>query len=293
MKVDKTYDTFRMLKDNLGEKIYHEIEALGLPAEKINEIRLTVNKPICVFSERTILPLEYITNQKEIEEIFAILCEYSVHAYKNEIIKGFITVRGGIRIGICGTAVYGHNETDNIRYISSLVIRIPHEFIGISEKIAVYENDGGILISGPPCSGKTTMLRDIARRISEESKVIIVDERNEISGMFHGVPGFDIGFCGVMNCFNKPDGIEMAVRSLSPDFIVCDEFGNEDDINSALFAMKSGVKIIASIHAADREDLFEKPFFDKIIKKRIFEHVVFLNKKYEIDEIVRSSEFIG
>lgn len=288
----KTENITEFIRENLGEKIFSEIGSLKISFDKINEIKLTVNKPVCVYSGRRCFRTENVILRNEIEEIFASFCEYSVHAYKNEIINGYITVKKGIRIGICGTAVYKNDKIENIKYISSINIRMPHEYIGISEKICQSVKKGGILIAGPPCSGKTTLLRDLARSISSENEVIIVDERNEISGMFQGIPGFDVGYCGVMNCFYKANGMEFAVRSMSPDYIVCDEFGSEEDISSAIFAMKSGVKIIASIHASDKYDLIDKPLFDEIIKKRIFEHIVFLNKYYEIYEIVKASEII-
>ncbi|MBR6658024.1 MAG: Flp pilus assembly complex ATPase component TadA [Oscillospiraceae bacterium] len=274
------------------ENILSERELLKFPSfNNIREIRITVNFPVEVITDERRF---YINNRKisisEINEIFSSFCEYSVHAFKNEICEGFITSEGGIRIGICGTAIYSDGKICNIKNISTLNIRIPHEIKGTSENIIKFIENGGILIIGPPCSGKTTILRDFSRKASEKYLVTIVDERMEISGTTEGIPSFDVGNSSVLNGFIKSDGIKTAVRSMAPEIIVCDEFGDENDINSALFAMKSGVKIVASIHSSDKNDFLTKPFVKKILEKKIFETFIFLNKKHKITEILKAEE---
>ncbi|MBR2639002.1 MAG: Flp pilus assembly complex ATPase component TadA [Oscillospiraceae bacterium] len=275
------------------ENILSERELLKFPSfNNIREIRITVNFPVEVITDERRF---YINNRKisisEINEIFSSFCEYSVHAFKNEICEGFITSEGGIRIGICGTAIYSDGKICNIKNISTLNIRIPHEIKGTSENIIKFIENGGILIIGPPCSGKTTILRDFSRKASEKYLVTIVDERMEISGTTEGIPSFDVGNSSVLNGFIKSDGIKTAVRSMAPEIIVCDEFGDENDINSALFAMKSGVKIVASIHSSDKNDFLTKPFVKEILEKKIFETFIFLNKKHKITEILKTEEF--
>lgn len=259
--------------------------------EKIREIRLTVNLPIEIITEENRF---YINKNKvsiaEINAVFSALCEYSVHAFQNEICEGFITSEGGIRTGICGTAVYSEGKIYTVKDISALNIRIPHEINGISEKIIPFIKNGGILIIGPPCCGKTTLLRDFSALVSEKNTLTIVDERMEIAGTCGGFPYFNIGKASVLNGFIKSDGIKSAVRSMAPEIIVCDEFGDEKDISSALFAMKSGVKIVASMHACDKKDMVTKPFFKNIIETGIFRTFVFLNKKHEIYEILDIKE---
>ncbi|MBR3962907.1 MAG: Flp pilus assembly complex ATPase component TadA [Oscillospiraceae bacterium] len=275
------------------ENILSERELLKFATfNSVKEIRITVNFPVEVITDERRF---YINNRKisisEINEIFSSFCEYSVHAFKNEICEGFITSEGGIRIGICGTAIYSDGKISNIKNISSLNIRIPHEIKGTSENIINFIENGGILIIGPPCSGKTTLLRDFSRKASEKYLVTIVDERMEISGTAEGIPSFDVSNSSVLNGFIKSDGIKTAVRSMAPEIIVCDEFGDENDINSALFAMKSGVKIVASIHSSDKNDFLTKPFVKEILEKKIFETFIFLNKKHKITEILKTEEF--
>ena len=275
------------------ENILSERELLKFATfNSVKEIRITVNFPVEVITDERRF---YINNRKisisEINEIFSSFCEYSVHAFKNEICEGFITSEGGIRIGICGTAIYSDGKISNIKNISSLNIRIPHEIKGTSENIINFIENGGILIIGPPCSGKTTLLRDFSRKASEKYLVTIVDERMEIPGTAEGIPSFDVSNSSVLNGFIKSDGIKTAVRSMAPEIIVCDEFGDENDINSALFAMKSGVKIVASIHSSDKNDFLTKPFVKEILEKKIFETFIFLNKKHKITEILKTEEF--
>ena len=260
---------------------------------KIIEIRLTVNLPIKIitYDEQFYINGEQISISK-INAVFSALCEYSVHAYRDEICEGFITSEGGIRTGICGTAVYSDGRIFNIKDISALNIRIPHEIYGISKEVLPFIESGGILIIGPPCSGKTTFLRDFSKLSSEKLNVTVVDERMEIAGICRGIPSFDIGSASVLNGFIKSDGIKSAVRSMAPDIIICDEFGDENDLISALFAMKSGVKIVASMHALDKDDFLSKSFAQKLIEQNIFETFVFINKKHEIFEILNAKELL-
>lgn len=276
----------------IGKSAADNILSAKIPLEDIREIRFNVNRPIrLVTAQKSFFINDNKLSIGEIQDIFAALCEYSVHTYKNEICEGFITAEGGFRIGICGTAVYEGNKIINIKDISGLNIRIPHEVIGAADGLLPYSGHG-LLIVGPPCSGKTTILRDLARQKSRFEHVVIVDERMEIAGTYRGIPSFDIGNSSVLNGFIKNDGIAVAARSMAPDSIICDEFGGEEDISSALYAMKSGVNMIASIHASDKNDLLTKPMLNKIAECSIFEHVAFLNKKCEVYEIMKAEDLI-
>ena len=284
---------FNNLINNLGS-VGNEIIKHKIPYEEILEIYISIGQKAKIYTSFSAIEIgtERIT-EKELSDIFAALCEYSVHTYKKEICEGYITVSGGIRIGICGTAIYDEDKIVGIKHISALNIRIPHEIKGIADKISNLYDNRGILLIGPPCSGKTTMLRDISRKLSLKHRVVIIDERSEISGTFHGIPGFEIGNSAVMDGFIKSDGMIRAIRAMSPEIIICDEFGETKDIESAMFSMKSGAQIIASIHAADKNDFIGKIFSDKIIKSGIFEHFVFLNKKFEVYKIMSKEELIA
>lgn len=278
----KSKKRFYKILSVLNDQIFN-----GIDFEKILEIRIVANRltEIITDDKNYFIGSSPVSIEK-INEIFSALCEYSVHAYKNEIIEGYITYEGGIRVGICGTAVYSEEKIYTIKDISALNIRIPHQIKGISKKIYPYIEKGGILIIGPPCSGKTTFLRDFSNLAGEKFKTTIVDERMEIAGVFKGLPSFDVGNSTVLNGFIKSEGIKIAVRSMSPEIIICDEFGDEKDLSSAFFAMKSGVKIVASMHAFDKKDFISKVFVKKLLESEIFQTFIFINKNHEIFEIL-------
>lgn len=274
----------------LGEKTAAEIKKRFVYKE-IREIRLSAGKPVKTVTSKGSYSVNEALSIKNIRDIFAALCDYSVHTYKEDICRGFITVCGGFRVGICGTAVYENGKIINIKDISALNIRIPHEIKNTAEAIMPFEN-AGILIIGPPCSGKTTLLRDFARQKSRNHFLTIVDERMEIAGICRGEASFDIGEATVLNGFGKSDGIEIAARTMAPDYIVCDEFGDENDLISSLYAMKSGVKIVASMHAENKEDFFGKTIAKKITENKIFKYFVFLDKQCGISEILKADDFV-
>lgn len=277
--------------NRIGKEYSKEIIESGIKADSIKEIVFSSGFAVTVITKEGKLSIgKRKLGLSDIREIFASLCEYSVHTYKNEINSGFITAEGGCRAGICGTAIYDGEKLLGIKDISALNIRIPHEIIGCAKEIFDEQMKGGILIIGPPCSGKTTMIRDMARILSEDKKVAVIDERMEIAGIYRGKPAFNLESCLVLNGFLKKDGISFASRSLAPDYIICDEFGGEDEINEALGAMKSGAVVIATMHAFDRKDFIGKPVFSSLIKSGIFSHFVFLDKNCRVTEIFSEEE---
>lgn len=305
---------FENLLEHLGQAVRGPLKTLAeTNIGELREIRLTVERPMqAVYRDRIRFIGkdgkdcgEYSEKNRltigEIQESFAAVCEYSVHTYKNEICGGFVTVEGGNRVGICGTAVYEKEKIINVKDISSLNIRISHEIFGAADPVfeALRNNGmGGILIAGPPCSGKTTMLRDFARQAGNGNfgmrcHVNIVDERMEIAGVYRGVPSFDVGSTTtVLNGYMKSDGIISAVRSMAPDFIVCDEFGGDKDVAASLYAMKSGVLIAASMHTFDEDELIKKQSFVITAEAGIFKWVVFMDKNCSVSKIIRAQELL-
>ncbi len=264
----------------------------GIDKNEIREIRINSGQKIEIITGKGRFSVgEKALTKQEIGDIFASLCEYSVHTYKNEICEGFVTAEGGCRIGICGTAIYEGEKIIGIKDICGLNIRIPHEIFGAAKDIAEFAKEG-LLIIGPPCSGKTTVLRDLARLLGESYKISMVDERFEIAGSYRGEPSFNVGGAFVLSGFNKSDGIKSAVRALAPNIIICDEFGDKEDISSAMYAMKSGVTMVASMHALDKEDLLTKPFIDEILKAKIFKYFAFLNRDCKVYEIIKAKEMV-
>lgn len=271
--------------------------------ENAQEIRLRLNRPVSVccpdntyfltengcITNRIIDQPMLCASQRDMTDIFHNICNYSVYSRQNEIKNGFVTMQGGNRAGICGTAVIENEKISNIRDISSINIRISREHKGSADEILknIKNLTGGVLICGSPCSGKTTILRDIARNLSinYDKKISIVDERGEIAGTVRGVSQNDIGMCDILDGYSKADGIVQSIRSMSPDIVICDEIGGMDDVKAILQSANSGVSFIATVHAKNSKELIKKPFIKELIKSNVFEKAVFLQSRKNAGKI--------
>ena len=233
-----------------------------------------------------------ICSSRDIEEIVANFCEHSVYAYTENIKEGFITLPGGHRVGIGGRAVGNSEEVLNLTDFSSVNIRIAREYKDSAKDVADIIQDGeriyNTLIIAPPGAGKTTLLRDIARRISENFKVTIIDERFEIAAQRQGVAQFDVGMqTDILSGISKTNGIRHALRSLSPDVIVCDEIGNKEDLVSVENILKGGCKIITTMHGYSIEEA-QKKWHEMI---SLFEVLVLMHKENGKPEVVKCLKF--
>jgi stage III sporulation protein AA len=268
----------------------------------ITEIRLRKCRPVVVYRNGQMLYLtekgttrfctdECITaEQDDISDILGLICRYSVHSYQDSICNGFITLDGGHRVGICGTAVMREGKIVNVKDISGFNFRAASEVKGCGDELYNKLFSSGlfnVLIAGPPASGKTTLLRDLCRRLGERYKIAVIDERSEIAAVYNGIPQNDVGInTDVLNGFPKQLGVETAVRVMSPEMIICDEAGGDEDISAFGYAMTSGVKICASVHAESAEDVHHKfGFYD------CFDYIVLLGKTPgSINEIIKVEE---
>ena len=229
---------------NLLKKVFEQNNQIE---NELQEIRIRVNRPILLKVRQADIIVEYMISGKEILQILEKLCENSIYAYKNQICKGFLTIKGGHRIGITGTAVVEDNKVLNLKYITSLNFRIARQIIGCSSGILGQVIDVpnntifNTLIVSPPGHGKTTMLRDLIRNISNGIEKInfkgktcgVVDERGEIAAMYKGVPQNDVGIrTDVIENISKSDGIELLIRSMGPEIIACDEIGSKEDVEA-------------------------------------------------------------
>lgn len=277
------YNIYTLLRNTL-------MADLNLQRE-LQEIRIRIDRPIILKTRLADVIIEYQVTINEILQTLEKLCENSIYAYKSQICQGFLTIKGGHRIGITGTAVTEEGKILNIKYITSLNFRIAREIPNCSKyllkEIIDIENNNiyNTLLVSPPGRGKTTMLRDIIRNISNGINEMnfkgktcgVVDERGEIAAMFQGVPQNDIGIrTDVIENIDKSKGIRMLIRSMAPEVIACDEIGSKEDIQAIEEAMTSGVKGIFTMHGKTMEDIKSNPKVNQLIENHQIEKVIFL-----------------
>ncbi|MCI5584647.1 MAG: stage III sporulation protein AA [Lachnospiraceae bacterium] len=271
--------------------------------EKTEEIRMRAEKPMIIYGQgeewyidkegrRTgdILRAGKIS-YAEIQELVDYWCQDSRYAYQKELKNGYLTMKGGHRIGICGEAVISREEKiQTIKHISSLNIRIAHQckMAGAQVLAHLYNGDRlyNTLIISPPGAGKTTMLRDLVRRISDGSRnalgktVGLVDERGEIAACFQGIPQLDVGMrTDVLDGCPKAEGMMRLLRSMSPKVIAVDELGSMEEGKALLKMAGCGCSILATVHGNNLEEIEKKKLLRCLLEEQIFERIMVLERK--------------
>ena len=221
----------------------------------------------------------------EVRESLILLCGRAVHTHQEELRQGFITTAEGVRVGVAGTAVIRDGQITSYRDITSLCIRLPHVIDGCaSPLIPLVENGGagqGILLCGAPGCGKTTVLRDLARRLSVRKRVAVIDERHELA------TGGLLSMCDVLCGCPKTVGILQAVRTLSPDMVIADELGDEQEWRAVLSSTFLGVCVIASVHAVSERELFTRSYAREALRQGGFAWLAFLPPREHIGQPMR------
>ncbi|NMA66212.1 MAG: stage III sporulation protein AA [Clostridiaceae bacterium] len=285
----------------LPERIRHAVEKIDdRYIRELEELRIRAGLPLMgVFSgydcfigpdgqlsDKTGHAL--IVSPEEVTNLFYLLCEHSVYAYQEDINRGFITIKGGHRAGICGTIVYQDEKIIGVRDISSINIRLARQLKGCADSIfnCIIRNSHDIyntLILSPPRCGKTTLLRDLARSISQGGRdfkglrTAVIDERSEIAAIYKGIPQNDLGpRTDILNGCRKKDGIEIALRGMSPHVIIVDELGHQEDAEAVKMAWNAGVRIIATVHAFSLEDYKRRFGVDQLAFRNGFERIILL-----------------
>ena len=278
-----------------------------LPAsihERAQEIRLRMGGPLVVSTPMqewmitrsgqgtaTQTPDTIIAERQTLEDCFYKACEYSVHSHQHEICQGFVTAKNGCRVGIAGTAVQQNGVITSIRDITSICIRVAREHHGCASnltRIIASERIRSTLICGEPSSGKTSLLRDLARSLSDgESgkryRVAIVDERCELAA-------FKCGLYDILRGYPKAEGLRQAVRGLAPDVIIFDELGTSTEVSAILDGLNTGIAAICSAHCTDVNSLLRRPQLREALTAGAFERVIFLEGRHNPGQAVRIME---
>jgi stage III sporulation protein AA len=240
--------------------------------------------------------LAYCPSKEDCVKLIDLLSNHSLYTMEEQLRRGFITVRGGHRVGLAGKVVLDKGSIRHIRDITCFNIRIAREIPNISTSILPYLLDMSsrsvhqTLIVSPPQQGKTTLLRDLARLISYGTlmpsfpwsglKVAIVDERSELAACVNGIPSFDTGpRTDVLDACPKAEGMMMMIRSMSPDVIVVDEIGSDQDARSIHEAMYAGIRVLATAHGRDIEDILRKPVLRELLDQQLFTRIVVLGRR--------------
>lgn len=213
----------------------------------------------------------------DVRNIVSGLCHYSLHSYSKELREGYIVLSGGVRVGIAGRV----SETSGqmLTEYSSLNFRISRSIKGCAEELFLKTGSGAgsVLICGGVNSGKTTLLRDLCRICGSRMKTVLIDERNELSSCSGGIPQNDVGgLTDILTGSTRSEGILMAIRTLSPEIIFCDEISDENDAEAILRGYGSGVRFAATIHAESYEDIFRRKAAAPLISEGVFTHAVIL-----------------
>lgn len=276
----------------------------------LQEVRLRVNNPLLVVYDNR----EYfVTNdselnqtskgayqitKNEIRETMEYISNFSLYAFEEELKQGFITIAGGHRVGIMGKVVLEDNKIKSMKHISFINIRLSHQVKGCGDQVIPYIIDKEYkdcyhtLIISPPRCGKTTLLRDLIRQLSNGDSerqgypVGVVDERSEIGACYMGIPQNELGIrTDVLDCCPKAKGMMILIRSMSPRIIAVDEVGSSEDIEAIEYVIHCGCKIIATVHGNSIEDIRNKPILGRLVKEKLFQRYIVLNNTRNVGDL--------
>lgn len=274
-------------------------------AEQIvaEEFRLRAGRALSVTlpDGEKVLPNSPAVSKEDLRTTLEIATQASIHTAMEQVRHGFVTIKGGHRIGLCGTAVLKDERIYNLRELSSLNIRIARQITGTGERIIRLLRAGAsmpsVLILAPPGAGKTTLLRDMIRSLSvgvggSALRVGVADERGELGAVYHGVPQFDLGFhTDVMDGCSKADGLMMLLRGMNPQVMAVDEITAPEDVEALECAAGCGTTLLATAHGRGVEDLKRRSLYARLLEKSIFQKVLVIEcengvRRYRVEDLI-------
>ncbi len=291
-------------------KLRTVLSKLQIDFNNLQEMRLRMNAPLLIIYENreyfvteeakltNLASQGILISKNELRETMEYISNYSLYAFEEEIKQGFITISGGHRIGLAGKIIIEEDSIKGMKHISFINIRLAHQVKGCADPILPFlinEKANGIyhtLLISPPRCGKTTILRDIIRQLSDGNSYLpgmsvgVVDERSEIGACYMGVPQNELGIrTDILDCCPKAQGMMMLIRSMSPQIIAVDEIGSKQDLEAIDHVIGCGCKLIATVHGSSIEDIRNKPVLGELVQKKLFERYVILNNTTQIGHL--------
>lgn len=259
-------------------ELYGEIEKT-LSYYQVEEIRLRAKqKPRIRMCGKETEFSSIIITAEMLRDILSRAARYSVHSYAESLKNGFITLAGGHRLGICGSAVLEDGQVSGIRAISSINLRIARQPDWNIAPASMLQNGklASTLILAPPGLGKTTLLRNMIADIAKSGKTVsVIDERCEIAALREGSPQFEIGgSTDVLEGCSKKQAAIMLLKTMSPDVLAFDEITAPEDVEAVSLCAHCGIEVLASAHAASIEDLKRRVLYQKLLSLKLFQQIV-------------------
>ncbi|GGE53775.1 stage III sporulation protein AA [Priestia taiwanensis] len=283
-------EVFDVLPSSIQTIVHTMMKKHNCSVDEIEEIRVRVNRPLELMMRGAPYFSTYVVHKEDGVHLLNQLSHYSLYTMEEELRRGYITIKGGHRVGLAGRVVTEKGNVKMIKEVTSFNIRIAKEQVGIAERLIPHIYRGrwqNMMIIGPPQTGKTTLLRDLARIVSigdrdrkiPSYKVGIVDERSEIAGSVKGIPQYSFGTrVDVLDACPKAEGMMMLIRSMSPEVIVVDEIGREEDTEAIIEAVNAGVQLMVTVHGYEYHDLMKRPSMKEIIEANVFQRFIILSR---------------
>lgn len=302
--MEKKDELIKIFSKNIREILTR----VAVSFDEVQEIRLRVAAPLLMVYKNEEYYISrlgqlsrdcrdaYLVSRNELKETMEYMSNYSLYAFEEEMKQGFLTIQGGHRIGVAGKTILDESGIKTMKFISFINVRLSHQVKGCASPVLPYLYDSEeilhTLIISPPRCGKTTLLRDLIRQISNGTEahpgmtVGVVDERSEIGACYQGIPQNELGIrTDILDCCPKARGMMMLIRTMSPRAIAVDEIGSREDLEAVEYVMNCGCKLIATVHGSSIDDLKQKPVLRRLVEERIFERYIVLNNKGKIGNI--------